>query len=350
MECTVKLSGSPESVTYRVGPLVNLASLLDSLGYDPDPIFRESGLDPKDFEDPNHRMPYLASSRLLANCVKVTGCDRIGFLLGLQSDISYLGLTGFLVRAAPNVEMALQDLVENLDLHDNAASIRLNVGLEHSTLSYMVNLPGVSAIEQIYDLSTVLMCKILRSFCGIGWVASTVKLVRHEPDDLRPYRRFFRSTLFFNSTECAITFNNHYLESKSPASDELLYKYLKEEARQLHSLQHQELIDELPNALARGLLTGKFSARDIADTFGIRERTLHRRLRGTGTHFRQELDLARKSVSEQLLGSTNLPVYDVANALGYADSSGFIRAFKRWNGANPSSWRKKHSPYFLNGS
>jgi len=48
-------------------------------------------------------------------------------------------------------------------------------------------------------------------------------------------------------------------------------------------------------------------------------------------------------VSEQLLGSTSLPVCDIANALGYADSSGFIRAFQRWSGTSPSSWRKHNN-------
>lgn len=276
MECVLQHSDSIDCVTYRVGPLVNLISLLESLGFDPYPIFKKSGLDPQGFQDPDHRMPYLSSSRLLKNCVEVTGCDQIGFLLGLRADISYLGLTGFLVRAAPDLEVALQSLVENFDLHDKAASIKLSPGSGHSTLCYMINLPGVSAVDQIYDLSAVLMCKLLRSFCGADWAASTVKLARREPDDLKSYRRFFRSALFFNSTECAITFNNHVLKTKSPTSDTLLYRYLKEEARQLHSRHHNELIEELPEALRRGLMTDSFSAADIADVFGLRERTLRR--------------------------------------------------------------------------
>jgi AraC-like DNA-binding protein len=123
-----------------------------------------------------------------------------------------------------------------------------------------------------------------------------------------------------------------------------LYKYLTERADHLHDLHRNELLDNLPAAMIRGLLTEQFAAHQIADMFGLRERTLHRRLRAAGTSFRHELDQARKLVSEQLLGSTALPVCDVANALGYADSSGFIRAFKRWNGVNPTSWRKQNSP------
>jgi AraC-like DNA-binding protein len=234
-------------------------------------------------------------------------------------------------------------LVENLDLHDEGGSASLDIGPEFTTLNFALHLPGVSATEQICDLSAVVMYKIMQALCGADWLASTVKLIRREPDDRGPYRRYFRTTLFFNSTECAITFKNQCLKQPSPSADKLLYKYLKQEARQLHNLQHHELIEELPSVLTRGLLTENFAASHIADVFGIRERTLHRRLRVAGTSFRQELDRARKSVSEQLLGSTSLPVCDIANSLGYADSSGFIRAFQRWSGTSPSSWRKQNS-------
>jgi hypothetical protein len=42
---------------FRVGPLVNLASLVQSLGCDPGPIFRQSGFDLEEFQDPDHWLP-----------------------------------------------------------------------------------------------------------------------------------------------------------------------------------------------------------------------------------------------------------------------------------------------------
>ena len=112
----------------------------------------------------------------------------------------------------------------------------------------------------------------------------------------------------------------------------------------------QELMEELPAVMRRGLLSEEFSAREIAGVFGLHERTLHRRLQSAGTSFRRELDSARMCVGEQLLGSPSLPVIDVASALGYADSSGFIRAFQRWSGCSPSAWRKLNSPLYRNRS
>jgi AraC-like DNA-binding protein len=339
-----------KEATFRVGPLVNLASLVRSLGCDPVLIFKQSGFDPDEFQDPDHRLPYIQSSRLLANCVEATGCDELGLLLGKQAEASHLGLAGFLMRAAPKVDQALRVLVENLDLHDEGGTATLDIGPDYTCFGFALQLPGVSATAQIYDLSAVMLYKIMQALCSADWVATSVKLARREPDDWRPYQRFFRTSLFFNSTECSVTFNNQCLKQDSPFADALLYRYLKHEAMQLHELQHHELMEELPAVMRRGLLAEQFAVRDIADVFGIHERTLHRRLRDAGTSFRRELDNTRKSVSEQLLGSTTLPVCDIATALGYADSSGFIRAFQRWCETSPSSWRKQNSSRLQNGN
>jgi AraC-like DNA-binding protein len=330
-----------ESVTFRVGPLVNLASVVESLGYDPAPIFKKEGFDTDDFTNPDHRLPYIRGSQLLARCVKTTGCQTIGFMLGQLANPSHLGLVGFLVRAAPTTELALKALVEFIDLHDQAGSVRLDVDPDYSVLSFALHLPGVEAVDQISDLSAVMLFKIMQGFCSSDWMPSAVKLVRREPPNREVFQRYFRTTIFFNSTETSITFSSHCLAKKPPNADELLYGYLKKRAEIRHDVQHHELIDDLPGALVKGLLTDRYAAHQIADMFGIGERTLHRRLKCADTNFRKELDLARKSVSEQLLGSTSLPICDIAGSLGYADSSGFIRAFHRWTGTNPSSWRKR---------
>lgn len=331
-----------DECTFRVGPLVNLPSVLRSLECDPEPLIRGAGFELADFSDPDHRMPYLAFSRLLAACVEETGCEQLGLLVARKSTSSHLGIPGFLLRAAPTVKAALQSVVENLDLHDEGGSAILDIHDDYTKFGYAIQLPGVQAVEQVYDLAVAMIYQIMWALCGEEWTASTVCLSRHAPKDEAPYRRYFKTSLFFESTECAVTFPSECLSRKPPAADRLLFKHLQHEARELHALHHRELLQKLPEVLTRGLMTDQFSARAVADAFGLHERTLHRRLRAAGTSFRRELDEARRSVSEQLLAGTSLPVCDIANAMGYADSSGFIRAFQRWCGDTPSSWRKNN--------
>lgn len=328
--------------TVRVGPLVNLAALLQSRGHDPLPVFSEFELDPASYQDPDQRVPYLRSSRLLARCVEVTGCEHLGLLLGQMAEPSHLGLPGFLVHAAPTVEQALTALVDHLDLHDEGGTAALDIGKTFSSFSYSVHLEEVSALEQINDLSGVMIYKIMALLCGPEWIAQSVRLQRKEPADRTPWRRFFRTAIYYDATECEVTFNNQCLERQPPTADALLFRHLEQEANSLHELKHAEITRVLPAVMRRCLLNGSFAAKDVAEALGLHERTLHRRLRNSRTSFRQELDLARQSVSEQLLQFTNLAVSEIATTLGYADASGFIRAFKRWCGTSPNAWRKQN--------
>jgi len=331
----------PDS-TVRVGPLINLPKLLVKLGCDPDPILRRSGFSRDVFNDTDHQISYLQGSRLIAECVRASNCEHFGLLLGQMACPSHLGLAGFLLRSAPTVGKALQTLEQNLDLHDRAASCKLQVDSEYSQLGVLIHQPGISAPEQIYDLSAANMCQVMRLLVGRNWVPSSVMLLRQQPRDTAPYHQFFKTTLFFDSDVCAITFPSHLLDREIATADPLLFHHLQQEAAVLHRTQPHELADVLPAMLQRGLLLNQFSAESIAGAFGVHERTLHRRLQSAGTSFRQELDRVRESLSTQLLDSTSLSVCDIASSLGYADSSGFIRAFRRWTGFSPARWRKKN--------
>jgi AraC-like DNA-binding protein len=330
--------------TVRVGPLVNIERVIAKLGFDPEVAFRRAGVQPAVFRDPDHRVSYLQAGQLIAEGAAVTGCPHFGLLVGEMSEPSHLGVAGFLVRTAATARQALTALVENLDLHDTGGTPALDNEHGYARLSFSVHQPGVAALDHIYDLCAAIMYSVLRSLCGDDWKATEVCLPRRRPADITPYKRLFRAALLFDSDRCAIRFPSHWLEHRTPSADALLFRHLEKEARALHDLQTGDVLDRLPAVLRNGLLLNQYSAAEIAAVFGLRERTLHRRLQAAGTTFREELDRVRKTLSKQLLERTGLPVCDIAHALGYADSSSFIRAFRRWSGTNPSSWRRQNAP------
>jgi AraC-like DNA-binding protein len=49
-------------------------------------------------------------------------------------------------------------------------------------------------------------------------------------------------------------------------------------------------------------------------------------------------DEARFELGQSLLHKDR-PISLIASALGYADASAFIKAFKRWSGTTPGRWR-----------
>lgn len=329
--------------TVRVGPFINVPSLLRNLGCDPEPVFQRVGLFETTFADPDHRISYVQAARLLMECADSSACEHFGLLLGQRAGPSHLGVVGFMLRAASTVGQALKAVIEHLCLHDEGGFCSLEIEPDYTRLSYRIHQPGVCAVNQIYDLSAANMCQAMRSLCGSTWNASEVFLVRPKPNNPMPFHQYFRSTLFFNSDSCSIVFPSSVLDYAPPTADELLYHHLELEAEVLHKVRHNDVMDTLPALLQRGLLLDQCSAKDIAAMYAINERTLHRRLNSAGTTFRQELDRTRESLSVQLLEGTSLPICDIATSLGYADSSGFIRAFHRWTGFSPARWRRKNA-------
>ena len=69
-------------------------------------------------------------------------------------------------------------------------------------------------------------------------------------------------------------------------------------------------------------------------------RTLHRRLEDEGTSFRQVLGEVRRELAARHLSERQLAISEIAFLLGFSEPSAFHRAFKRWTGHAPLTYRE----------
>jgi AraC-like DNA-binding protein len=97
---------------------------------------------------------------------------------------------------------------------------------------------------------------------------------------------------------------------------------------------------EVSRAIRVGILAEQMTAPQIAQQIGLHPKMMARALAAEGTNFQALLDHVRSTTAQQLLLVTDLPVGDVALALGYANHAAFVAAFRRWTGASPSHWRQ----------
>jgi len=335
-------SGEPDEreCSVRVGVFTNIPELLRSFGVDPHPVFESAGFEVRQFSDPDTKMPYLQMTQLLAECVEATGCKHFGLLVGQTLTSANYGVMGAAFRVAADVETALIGLTGHFDLHDDGGTPLFSVDAELTLLGYTVNQPGAMAIEQIYDLSIAFVFNLMRELCGAAWRPSQVLLSRRRPADTGPYLDFFKSMPIFDAEVSAVAFPSHWLIHAVPSANEFLFRQFQLEMAEKRRQQQLELVDLLSQHLRLGLLKGNWSARETARSMGLKEHTLRRRLKAEGTSFRQQLDTVRLALSLQLLEGTGMAVEEVAELMGYKNSSAFIRAFDRWTGTTPNEWRQ----------
>ena len=97
---------------------------------------------------------------------------------------------------------------------------------------------------------------------------------------------------------------------------------------------------EVELAIEPLLGSGEVSIDRVARELGMSRQTLYRRLKAEGTTFEELLDSKRRQLAVRYLGLDRISVKAVAYKLGFSDPAAFSRAFKRWTGISPSSFRE----------
>ena len=107
------------------------------------------------------------------------------------------------------------------------------------------------------------------------------------------------------------------------------------------------LVKKIESLLKTANLFESYQLQSVAASLDLTPRTLRRRLAEQHTSFSEILEKWRQSTAVALLQNTNIPVKAIAKRVGYSHPSNFERAFKRWTGDAPSSYRKKLQAKFV---
>ena len=80
---------------------------------------------------------------------------------------------------------------------------------------------------------------------------------------------------------------------------------------------------------------------DIAKNLGLSTRTLQRQLKETGISFSDLVQITRSELAVQYLRNPGLNISEVAQLLGFQESSSFTSAFRKWYQITPKEYRRQ---------
>jgi AraC-like DNA-binding protein len=324
----------------RIGPLSYLPDLLRDLGVEPDQFLKQFGLTESMFANPDGTLPVETRERLLAASSRETDCSHFGLLLGQGGNASTLGAIGFLLRNAPDVHTALNELVANLNLHNRAAIPYLEIAGQNAIFGYETLRPNAEGAEQIYDGAMAIAWNIMRSLCGPGWLPTEVRLRRKKPDNVEVYQRFFQAPLLFDAEQTAVVFRASWLSQKVQLADPFLHNHFEQHVEAMRRYSSEDFVAQVKQVLFRLLGAKGCSLEEVSREFSIHPRTLNRRLKEAGTSFRELHNMVRLLLACQLLRDTQSDIRVIATQLGYSGVNAFTRAFSHWAGTPPAAWRK----------
>lgn len=161
------------------------------------------------------------------------------------------------------------------------------------------------------------------------------------PDSITDHEVYFGCPVHFETDRDALLVSTESLQAPNRVGDAGIATFfdahLEAEVSKLeetHSLGQRVRIQ-----VSKSLSEGVPAISDIAGHLGMSGRTLQRRLSEQGQSFQTLVDEARRQLAERLLQQTDYSLAEIAFMTGYSEQSAFTRAFKRWAGQTPRSYR-----------
>ncbi|MBJ9974401.1 AraC family transcriptional regulator [Pseudomonas sp. S75] len=297
-----------------------------------------SGIGPADLGHPDARITTQQELQVCANAVARRA--EIGLELGRRMHVSCYGMLGYALLSSATLGDALRlalcfpallGTIFQLRLVDDGQRVWL-VASEYREA------PALAAFNAEFCLAS------LKVICD-DLLGRPLPLLAARFEHARPhyhplYADAFQCPLGFGSRDNAFAFERRWLDRPLPLADPITHKAMTERCRRLNleftgrqawlGRIRQLLLDQLD--AAPGL-------EGLARQMNCSSRTLRRHLQALGSSYQQLLDELRFDRAKQLLAEDQMPIYLIAETLGFSETASFRHAFQRWSGVAPSHFR-----------
>ena len=165
------------------------------------------------------------------------------------------------------------------------------------------------------------------------------------PGSAAAHERHFGCPVHFDSGMDALLVAHEVMQAPNKLGDASIVRFFDEhlDAELTKFDDDASLERRIRIRIAKSLSEGIPTVSDVAASFGMSARTLQRRLSDRNYSFQALVDESRRELAERLLRETGYPLAEVAFLTGFSEQSAFTRAFKRWAGQTPRSFRLKAS-------
>jgi len=161
------------------------------------------------------------------------------------------------------------------------------------------------------------------------------------PDSVTEHENYFGCPVHFESDKDALLISKETLQTPNKLGDVSISQFFETHLEaEVAKLEDESILNRhVRNQVSQSLSEGVPTLSDIARRLGMSGRTLQRRLSDEGYSYQTLVDESRRQLAKHLLQQTNFSLVEVAFMTGFSEQSAFTRAFKRWIGQSPRSFR-----------
>jgi AraC-like DNA-binding protein len=316
---------------------------LEAVGLDARAVCGACDLSYAELMDPEARLPRDQSGRLWREAARRADDPMLGLRAAARAPV---GANNLLIHMLVSSRTFLEGLRRVLPYQRVLAHGRV-VTLEERGDDSVLRLGRVEGDLPItrneVEFLAVMLVRLGVFALGPAWRLRAVHFEHPAPADAREYERVFGGTVRFGQRENALLVPNAVASRPLPHHCADAVRALEVAAdAQVRRLAAPSTAGDVRGRVLRRLRAGRpiGDVDAIAAELHLGARTLQRRLADERTRFSTVVDEARRDLALEMLDD-DATLERVAAAVGFADTSVLVRAFRRWTGRSPSEHRAR---------
>jgi AraC-like DNA-binding protein len=337
--------------TMTVYTTRNILQFAAYCGVDPGEICAAAGLEPEMLKMPDQRIPGSLHAAVWREAVKQTGDENFGLHLGEAFNLGTFGIVGYIMINCQTLGEVFDKIGRYNQLFCKSASLHFSVSNGMVFFDYDYNMTSHLQNHLVEELRYAVECtfvSLLKATVDLTGKSLSLSAAwfQHTPlENTAEYARIFQTEVEFLKPISCLIFDADCLDwailSSNPALLPLFEQYAEGMLSDMHLIQNstKNYTQRVMQAIAQQLTGDLPTIGAIAQELAISARHLQRELQAEGTSFQKLLDATRKELALQHLKNPTVPIHAIAFLLGFSEPSAFNRAFKRWTGSTPGTYR-----------
>ncbi len=337
-------SGIVPAHTASVALVHALLRALERGGADPVEVARRGAAVSAVELDRGSRVSANALLDIWSSAEALTGDRWFGVHVATSDVIGSYGALDFVTRSAADLGEGLAETVRYFSLLSEMSDLTLEEAPAGARLVHAMGYGDIVDLRQATEcLFATIMVRARRLTGSPELAASGLRLRHSRPSAGAVLEELFRCDVEFDAPENELSFSHATLATPlvtaEPALHDVLVRHAEALVAGLAPRQGPTFVSRVRAAASDALADGPASLANVARRLGASPRTVQRRLQQACITFEEILEPLRRDLALHHVARDEKSISQIASLVGFSEPSAFYRAFRRWTGTTPRSYR-----------
>jgi AraC-like DNA-binding protein len=328
---------------FSVAIVRDIAQYVAAQGGDIEDLCQAARIDRTWLADPDRQVDGTVLQALWREAVAQTGDPDLGLHIGAAFDLAAIGIVGYVLLNCETYGQALEKLARYTHLFSQGVAIshRSTEGWVHCDCAIVGDVKNYLLDEPRHPIESTFSALLTatQQLTGQSLKLYGVWFQHPQPENLAEHDRIFQTPVQFAQPVNRLVFEASCLDWPMKSANASLLAVFEQHATALLSSQTQGYAQKVGQAISQNLQGDVPSLGAIAHTLALSPRQLQRELKAENTSYQTLLDDIRRELALRHMQNPDVSIHGMAFLLGFSEPSAFHRAFKRWTGQTPRSYR-----------